>query len=178
MIKDGVVFQKGANTKKSHEAPKFIKAKGKASMASSVHSSHTCKNHAYIYILMLRMIVLFMMLHILIILCVMLFIRPMPWLLLLIHPFSNGRYRRNISHARPIHVPKTRDVSVGSSISYRAFDASYMLYWKSGRVVASLVGPKCKNGKTCIWMPKIYVTNLTGPNSSELRAAGQARWWK
>jgi hypothetical protein len=41
MIKDGLGFQKGAKdkSKKSHEAPKFIKEDRKAPMASNIHSS-------------------------------------------------------------------------------------------------------------------------------------------
>jgi hypothetical protein len=33
-------------------------------------------------------------------------------------------------------------------------------------VIARNVGSKCKGGKTCIWVPKSYVTNLVGPNKS------------
>jgi hypothetical protein len=43
-IKDGLGFQRGAKTKKSHEAPKFIQQRGKALMASSVHSYIYYKN--------------------------------------------------------------------------------------------------------------------------------------
>jgi hypothetical protein len=38
-IKDGVDFQRGANTKKSHVVPKFVKEKRKVPMANDVHSS-------------------------------------------------------------------------------------------------------------------------------------------
>jgi rhodanese-related sulfurtransferase len=72
---------------------------------------------------------------------------------------------KNVHHAGS-HVPKARNASHGHSVSYRTFDASYILYCKSGHVVASNVAPKCKKGKTCIWVPKSYVTNLTGPNTS------------
>jgi hypothetical protein len=67
---------------------------------------------------------------------------------------AHDRHRRNISHARPIHGPKARNASFGPSISYRNFDASYVLYCKPRKVVASNVGPKCKNGKTCVWVPE------------------------
>jgi hypothetical protein len=75
--------------------------------------------------------------------------------------YAHGRSRHNVSH-----VPKAKNASYGYSISYSTYDASYVLYFKSGKVVATNVGPKCKNGKTCFWVPKSYVTNLTGPNSS------------
>jgi hypothetical protein len=63
-------------------------------------------------------------------------------------------------------VHKARNASHGPSISYRTFDASYVIYFKLGKVVASHVGPKRKGGKTCVWVPKSYMTKLTGPNSS------------
>jgi hypothetical protein len=75
--------------------------------------------------------------------------------------FVHGRTRHNISHARSINVPKARISSNGSYISYHMFDASYVLSCKSSKVVASHVGPKPKNGKTYIWVPKVYVTNKT-----------------
>jgi hypothetical protein len=77
--------------------------------------------------------------------------------------YTRGRCRpwRHAHHVGS-HAPKTRNAS--HSISY--FDASYVMYCKSGRVVASNVGPKSKNGKTCKWVPKSYVTNMIGPNTS------------
>jgi hypothetical protein len=75
--------------------------------------------------------------------------------------FAHGRSRPNVSHTRPISVPNTRNASHGPSISYRTFDASYVLYFKSVKVVASHVGPRRKSGKTCVWVSKVYVTNLT-----------------
>jgi hypothetical protein len=76
------------------------------------------------------------------------------------------------SHGRPRHhnpavsnAPKDRNASHGPSMLFHTFDASYVLYCRNDRVVACIVGPKCK-GKTCIWVPKSYVTNLTEPNTS------------
>jgi hypothetical protein len=63
-------------------------------------------------------------------------------------------------------VSKTRNASHGHSISYSTYDASYVLYCKSGKVVVSHVGPRRKNGKACVWVPKSYVTNRIEPNSS------------
>jgi hypothetical protein len=64
------------------------------------------------------------------------------------------------------NMPKVRIASHGPSMLFRTFDASYVLYCKNNKIVASNVGPKCKKGKTCIWIPKTYVTNLVGPNKS------------
>jgi hypothetical protein len=76
------------------------------------------------------------------------------------HAHGRSRHRRHACYV-VCHVPKIRNASYGPSILYHTFDASYMLHCKNDRVVASHVGPKCKKGKTCIWVPKSYATNLT-----------------
>ena len=78
---------------------------------------------------------------------------------------NRSRTRRHASHVVS-HTPKDRNASHGSSILFRTIDASYVIHSKNDKVVATSVGPKCKRGKTCIWVPKSYVTNLTGPNTS------------
>jgi hypothetical protein len=83
---------------------------------------------------------------------------------------SSGSYAHSISRTRRraphvvSHVPKDRNASHGPSMLFRTFYASYVFYCKNDKIVASNVGPKSKNGKTCIWVPKSCVTNLTGPN--------------
>jgi hypothetical protein len=47
-IKDGLGFQKGTKNTKSQKVLNFTKDKGKAPMASSLHSVHEKKNHAYL----------------------------------------------------------------------------------------------------------------------------------
>jgi hypothetical protein len=47
--RDALGFHGGSKDTKSHKAPNFIKEKGKVHMASSSHSSHDRKNHAYLY---------------------------------------------------------------------------------------------------------------------------------
>jgi hypothetical protein len=77
---------------------------------------------------------------------------------------AHGRPRR---HAHVVsHAHKARIASHGPSVLFRIVHASYVLYCKNDRVVASNVEPKCIKGKTCIWVLKSYVTNLTGPNTS------------
>jgi hypothetical protein len=49
-IKDGLDFQKGTKNLTSQRTSNIIKEKGKAPMASSSHSSHDKKNHAYLYL--------------------------------------------------------------------------------------------------------------------------------
>jgi hypothetical protein len=47
----------------------------------------------------------------------------------------------------------------------RLFDASYVLTNKSGKVVAKYVGAKYKGSKTCVWVPKVLVSNVKGPKT-------------
>jgi hypothetical protein len=79
--------------------------------------------------------------------------------------FLCGRHRHNVHNAKLVNVPKMSNASNGSSILYHTFDASYVLHCKSGKAVATHVSPRHKNGKTCVWVPTSYVTNLKGPNS-------------
>jgi hypothetical protein len=78
---------------------------------------------------------------------------------------SRSRTMRCASHVVS-HAPKDRNASHGPSILFCIFDASYVVYYKNDRIVATNMGPKGKKGKTCIWVLKSYVTNLTGPNTS------------
>jgi hypothetical protein len=169
LIKDGLGFQKGSNdkSKKSHEAPKFIKEKGKAPMACSAHSSRAHNNHAYIsaHVKNVRGVHDACVDHAIHVVCHDVY-SPHAMIASSSSYFVHGRPRRNISHARSVHVPKARNSSYGPFVSYHMFDASYVLYCKSGNVVPSHVGTKPKNGKTCVWVPKVYVTNLIRPNSS------------
>ena len=50
-------------------------------------------------------------------------------------------------------------------ISFKTFDASYVLTNKSGKIVAKYVGAKHKGSKTCVWVPKVLVSNVKGPKT-------------
>jgi hypothetical protein len=79
---------------------------------------------------------------------------------------SSHAHCRPRRHAHVVsHAPKARNASHGPSMLFHTFGASYVLYCKNDIVVVSNVGHKCKKGKTYIWVPKSYVTNLTGPNT-------------
>jgi hypothetical protein len=79
--------------------------------------------------------------------------------------FGHGRsiYRRHV-HNVVSHAP--RNAPNDQTMLYHTYGASYVLYYKNDKVIAKNVGPKCKKGKTCIWIPKSYMTNLVGPNKS------------
>jgi hypothetical protein len=64
-------------------------------------------------------------------------------------------------------LPKKRTpiASNDSNISFKTFDASYVLTNKSGKVVAKYVGGKHKGTKTCVWVPKVLVSNAKGPKT-------------
>jgi hypothetical protein len=76
----------------------------------------------------------------------------------------HGRSRPKRHVHQVSHAPK--NASNGPTILYRTYDASYVLHCKNDKVVARNVGPKCKGGNACVWVPKFYVTNLVGPNKS------------
>jgi hypothetical protein len=60
---------------------------------------------------------------------------------------------------------KTPNASNEHSISFKTFDASYVLTNKSGKIVAKYVGGKHKGSKTCVWVPKVLVSNAKGPKT-------------
>jgi hypothetical protein len=60
---------------------------------------------------------------------------------------------------------KTPIASNDSNLSFKTFDASYVLTNKSGKVVAKYVGGKHKGSKTCVWIPKVLVSNVKGPKT-------------
>jgi uncharacterized protein YdcH (DUF465 family) len=60
---------------------------------------------------------------------------------------------------------KTSIASNEPNISFKTFDASYVLTNKSGKVVAKYVGGKHMGSKTCVWVPKVIVSNVKGPKT-------------
>jgi hypothetical protein len=62
------------------------------------------------------------------------------------------------------HAPRT--MCNGPSTIYLACNTSSALSYKNAKVVARKLETKCKGEKTCIWVPKVIVTNLAGPNKS------------
>jgi hypothetical protein len=69
---------------------------------------------------------------------------------------------RQSTHAK-LPKKKTPSASNEPSISFKTFDASYVLTNKSGKVVVKYVGNKHKGSKTCVWVPKVLVSNVKGP---------------
>jgi hypothetical protein len=61
-------------------------------------------------------------------------------------------------------MPKKKIVDASNEhiISFNTFDASFVLTNKSDKVVAKYVGGKHKSPKTCVWVPKVLVSNVKG----------------
>jgi hypothetical protein len=70
-------------------------------------------------------------------------------------------------HSTHIKMPKKKipNASNEHNISFKTFDASYVLTNKSGKVVAKYVGGKHKSPQTCVWVPKVLVSNVKGPKT-------------
>jgi hypothetical protein len=79
-------------------------------------------------------------------------------------------YKSEASSSRQsthVKLPKTKTPTASNEpiISFKTFDASYVLTNKSGKVVAKYVGGKHKGSKTCVWVPKVLVSNVKGPKT-------------
>jgi hypothetical protein len=79
-------------------------------------------------------------------------------------------YKSEASSSRQsthVKLPKKKSpiASNEPNISFNTFDASYVLTNKSGKVVAKYVGAKHKGSKTCVWVPKVLVSNVKGPKT-------------
>jgi hypothetical protein len=71
---------------------------------------------------------------------------------------------RHTTHIK-LSKKKTPAASNEPNISFKTFDASYVITNKSGKVVAKYVGGKHKSSKTCLWVPKVLVSNVKGPKT-------------
>ena len=60
---------------------------------------------------------------------------------------------------------KTPSASNDHNISFKTFYASFVFTNKSGKVVAKYVGGKHKSPKTCVWLPKMLISNVKGPKT-------------
>jgi hypothetical protein len=156
-IKDGLGFQKETKNLTSQRTSGLNKEKGKAPMVSSSQ-----KNYAYLYDKkftsrahndrcydnILSHDAAAFNLH-------AMFASSSTY------AYGRNRSRRNhvVSHA-------PRKACTGPNTVYHACNASFVLSCKNAKVVARKLGSKCKGDKNCIWVPKVVVTNLVGPNKS------------
>jgi hypothetical protein len=70
-------------------------------------------------------------------------------------------------HSTHVKMPKKKTPTASNEpiVSFKTFDASYVLTNKLGKVVAKYVGGKHKGSKTCVWVPKVLVSNVKGPET-------------
>src|SRR6187455_822002 len=152
-IKDGLGFKREAKDLTSHKAPISAKEKGKAPMASSVK-----KNHAFMY-------------H----------DRRQSYRScntndtfdshVMFASSSSYMHGRDMSRRDGVHMPRRNVVNVPRKVNepstiYHACNASFAICRKNRKVITRKLGAKCKEDKTCIWVPKDIITNLVGPNKS------------
>jgi hypothetical protein len=79
-------------------------------------------------------------------------------------------YKNEASSSRQsthVKLPKRKTPTASNepNVSFETFDASYVLTNKSSKVVAKYVGGKQKWSKTCVWVPKVLVSNVKGPKT-------------
>jgi hypothetical protein len=77
---------------------------------------------------------------------------------------SEASSSRQSTHVK-LPKKKTPTTSNEPIVSFKTFDASYVLTNKSGKLVAKYVGAKHKGSKTCVWVPKVLVSNVKGPKT-------------
>jgi hypothetical protein len=77
---------------------------------------------------------------------------------------SEASSSRQSTHVK-LPKKKTPIATNEPNVSFKTFDASYVLTNKSGKVVAKYVGGKHKGSKTCVWVPRVLVSNVKGPKT-------------
>jgi hypothetical protein len=77
------------------------------------------------------------------------------------HAFIYKHEASSSRHTTNVKMPKKKipNASNEHNVSFKIFDASYVLTNKSGKVVAKYVGGKHKSPKTCVWVSKVLVSN-------------------
>jgi ubiquinone biosynthesis protein UbiJ len=83
------------------------------------------------------------------------------------HAFMYKNEASSSRHSTHNKMPKkkTSTASNEHNISFKTFDASYVLTNKSGKIVVKYVEGKHKGSKTCVWVPKVLVSNVKGPKT-------------
>jgi hypothetical protein len=83
------------------------------------------------------------------------------------HAFIYKNETSSSRHSTHVKMPKKKTLVASNepNVSFKTFDASYVLTNKSGKVVAKYVGGKPKGSKTCVWVPKVLVSNIKRPKT-------------
>jgi hypothetical protein len=80
------------------------------------------------------------------------------------HAFMYKNEASSSRHTTHVKMPKKKIHAASNehNVSFKTFDASYVLTNKSGKLVVKYVGGKHKGSKTCVWVPKVLVSNVKG----------------
>jgi hypothetical protein len=83
------------------------------------------------------------------------------------HAFMYKNEASSSRQSTQVKLPKKKTPTASNepNISFKTFDPSYVLTNKSGKIVAKYVGGKHKGSKTCVWVPKVFVSNVKGPKT-------------
>jgi hypothetical protein len=83
------------------------------------------------------------------------------------HAFMYKNEASSSRHTTHVKMPRKKIPAASNehNVSFKTFDASYVLTNKSGKVVAKYVGGKHKSSKTCVWVPNVFVSNVKGPKT-------------
>jgi hypothetical protein len=80
------------------------------------------------------------------------------------HAFMYKNEASSSRHTTHIKMPKKKIPTASNehNISFKTFDASYVLTNKSGKIVVKYVRGKHKSPNTCVWVPKVLLSNVKG----------------
>jgi hypothetical protein len=83
------------------------------------------------------------------------------------HAFMYKNEASSSRHTTHVKMPRKKIPAASNehNVSFKTFGASYVLTNKSGKIVAKYVGGKHKSPKTCVWVPKVLVSNVKGPKT-------------
>jgi hypothetical protein len=83
------------------------------------------------------------------------------------HAFMYKNEASSSRHCIHVKLPKKKTPTASNehNVSFKTFDASYVLTNKSGKVFAKYIRGKHKSSKTCVWVPKVLVSNVKGPKT-------------
>jgi hypothetical protein len=83
------------------------------------------------------------------------------------HAFMYKSEASSSMHSTHVKMPKKKTPTASNehNISFKTFDASYVLTNKPGKIVAKYIGGKHKGSKTCSWVPKVLVSNVKEPKT-------------
>jgi hypothetical protein len=86
------------------------------------------------------------------------------------HAFMYKNESSSSRQSTHVKLPKKKTPTASNehNISFKTFDASYVLTNKSGKVVAKYFGGKQKSSKNCVWLPKVLVSNVKGVKDPRL----------